>query len=250
VQYPTIKALALIDLGRFGEAWQSLEEEIADEAHRFGAALRDFGKLHFEIAVGAYDAAFDRAPHVISESKVLARAWMLNVTAGFLANIAPIFAGDQNAIARIEALIATTGATPGTNGEAALAFAKGDLSRAREGLVTSATLRVAGFAGRISLFRLQLLASVHAAEERWTEAREGILAAVALARPQHIKGVLWQLLGELALIERKLGLSEASRSHAEAKSILSEISQTIPDPQHRSCLLRGRVATRLGLAVG
>jgi len=36
VQYATIRALAYIQLGRFDDARRSLEDEVADEAHRFG----------------------------------------------------------------------------------------------------------------------------------------------------------------------------------------------------------------------
>ena len=61
VQYPTIKALALMDLGRFGGAWDALGKEIADEAHRFGAALRDYGKLFYELQVGDIEGALARA---------------------------------------------------------------------------------------------------------------------------------------------------------------------------------------------
>ena len=77
VQYPTIKALALIELGRFGEAWSALDQEIADDAHRFGVALQDLGRLQYEVSVGAFEAALARAPRVIAESHVLVRAWML-----------------------------------------------------------------------------------------------------------------------------------------------------------------------------
>src|SRR5262245_8741418 len=43
VQYPSIKGLALTDLGRFDEAWASFQAEVADDAHPFGRCMRELG---------------------------------------------------------------------------------------------------------------------------------------------------------------------------------------------------------------
>lgn len=40
VQYATLKAFALLSLGRYGDAWDSLQREVADEDHPFGNAFR------------------------------------------------------------------------------------------------------------------------------------------------------------------------------------------------------------------
>jgi len=247
VQYPTIKAMALMELGRFGDAWQSLEKEIADEAHRFGAALRDMGKLQYEINVGAYEAALKRAPHVIAESRALVRAWMLRWVSSMLAGIAPFHAGDASAIANIEALVASTRSSPGTNGNAALALANGDLDRAQSELAAAGDRSNFSATVNARLTTLQLLASVNGAQGRWDAARGDIAAAVELARETSARGQLWRLLGEQALIAEKLGLADtASSSRAAAENLLSEISATIPDEQHRATL--ERLASRLGSA--
>jgi len=44
VQYATLKAMSLIDMGRFDEAWQTLQEEIADDDHLFGRLFRQLGE--------------------------------------------------------------------------------------------------------------------------------------------------------------------------------------------------------------
>jgi len=41
VQYNTIKALALINLGRYGKAWDALQMEVTEEA--FGSAMQQYG---------------------------------------------------------------------------------------------------------------------------------------------------------------------------------------------------------------
>jgi len=249
VQYPTIKALALMELGRFGDAWRSLEQEIADEAHRFGAALRDMGKLQYEMSVGAYEAAFDRAPHVISESRVLVRAWMLRWTGLVLAGVAPVYTGDTATLGRIEALVDDTGYSLGATGKAALALARGDLGAARTELsAADDEYNVPANVGS-NLARLQVIAGIDAAQERWDAARANLISAVALAREKSARGRLWRLLGELALVEDKLGSTDAaSANRAEARNLLSEIAATIPDETHRRNLAQGLLATRLGLA--
>jgi tetratricopeptide (TPR) repeat protein len=247
VQYPTIKALALMELGRFGDAWQALEQEIADEAHRFGAALRDMGKLQYEVHVCAFEAAFDRAPHVISEAKVLARAWMLRWMSNLLGITARVFAGDAAALTRIEALVASTEASPGANGRAALALAHGDFAGARRELA-------GGLGSDRDVWlndanpRLEVLVAIDSAEGNWAAAQENIETAIKAARASDAKARLWRLLGERALIDTALGSADAAAaSRSEAKALLTEIAATIPDPAHRASLLRGRLASRLGL---
>ena len=43
VQYPTFRVLALMSLGRFGQAWESIGEEVSHGGYRFGAALQRWG---------------------------------------------------------------------------------------------------------------------------------------------------------------------------------------------------------------
>ena len=88
VQYPTIKALALIDLGRFDEAWASLQEEVADEAHPFGRCMRELGMACWLEALGALDRAEAKAHEVLEEAARLSRTWMQSFMADLLGVIA------------------------------------------------------------------------------------------------------------------------------------------------------------------
>jgi tetratricopeptide (TPR) repeat protein len=248
VQYPTIKALALMELGRFGDAWQTLDREVADEAHRFGAALQALGRLQYEVNVGDYEAALDRAPHVIAESRQLARAWMLQWTCDSLAGLAPIHAGDAATLARIDALIADTGSSPAVTSRAALALARGDLLAAREDLTTPRPGPARVILLNADIIRPRLLAAVEAAEDRWGPASKAMGEAIDLARESNSRQQLWRLLGEAARIEEALGQSDAaSATRVEARALMAEIAATIPDPRHRSRFLDGRLARQLGL---
>ncbi len=251
VQYPTIKAMALMELGRFGEAWTSLDEEICDEAHRFGAALQALGRMQYEIHVSDFEAALARAPLVIAESHAVVRAWMLLWAGSALAGIAPLFVGDAAALERIEALVADTGYAPSVTGGAALALAHGDLDAARETLVGYGSDR-GPYALNPQLLGLQLTASIEAEAKQWDAARTAITSAVALARERSSRNHLWRLLGQQAQIEAAAGAPGpvAAKIRAEAKALLAEVAATVPDPKHRATLLEGRLAQSLGLADG
>ena len=248
VMYPTIKALALIEGGRFDQAWDSLGQEIADDAHRFGAAVRDFGKLRYEISVGDFEAALGRAPHVISEAKVLMRAWMLSSISGWIALVAPLFADDPAMLDRIDALVAETGSSPGTNGKAALALARGDLVTARQALDAASASNAATAAIAAKLTHFQLLANVDSAQGHWPAAHANVTRAVTLARELGMASSLWRLLGEQSLIEQGLGQADAAAaSKAQAHSVLSEICLNLTDQRQRACLGEGLWARQLGL---
>jgi tetratricopeptide (TPR) repeat protein len=248
VQYPTIKSLALMQLGRFADAHAALDAEVADSAHRFGAALQSLGRMQYEDHVGDHAAAIERSAHVIAESKVLNRAWMLQWTCELLAGLAPDCAGDDPLLTRIAAQIADTGIPPSDLGRAAIALARGDVEGA-ERLLTANPLpefRVVTIAVRLD--HLRLLTDVLAAGGRWAEAQTRIDEALAVARAKQLPSELWQLLARLAKVERGAGRSTAADAAlAEARSIRATIAGTIADPRHRSCFLGGARAVRLGL---
>ena len=248
VQYPTIKAFALMALGRYGQAWASLEEEIADDAHRFGAALRDMGKLQYEIQLGAYEAALARAPHVIAESHVLVRAWMLQWISNLLATLAPVFEGNDEELEKIRSLISSTGMIPNGAGRAALAMVTGDQEAARQDLTDQTSV-----GPNITLLnetnRYQVLARLEARVGHAEAARAAIEAAEAQARAAQAQGILWRILAEKALIEEALeGDMAAAGSLGQAQALRAKVADTIPDPTHRASFLTGPLASHLGLA--
>jgi tetratricopeptide (TPR) repeat protein len=79
VQYATIRAFALIWLGRFDEARASLEKEIADDAHRFGRAFRDTGYGIYYLEMHAYRKASETFKSSIEQADQVGRAWLVDV---------------------------------------------------------------------------------------------------------------------------------------------------------------------------
>jgi tetratricopeptide (TPR) repeat protein len=76
VQYPTIKAIALLRLGRYGEAWAALQQEVADEEHPFGRAMQALGLGLYYMELMAYDRAVSILRDVYVEATRLRRVWM------------------------------------------------------------------------------------------------------------------------------------------------------------------------------
>ena len=247
VQYPSIRAFALMALGRYDHAWTSLGEEISDKDHRFGAALSDMGRLNYEVQLGAYDAALERAPHVIAESHALVRVWMLTWISSLLAGMSVMFVGDTGRLDRIDALIASTGVEPDRVGRATRILARGDVVGARA-LFPKDTPpdRLLGYLTELA--RRNLQARLAAAEDYPQQALEGITAASDLARQSNAEGQLWHILARQAQIEDALGRdAEASAHWDEAQALRTKIAAAIPDPAHRSAFLTGRLASHLGL---
>lgn len=76
VQYPTLKALALLELGRYGEAWESLQKEVTDEDHPFGQAMQALGLGMYYLELRAYDRAVLTFRDLFHRARRLRRGWM------------------------------------------------------------------------------------------------------------------------------------------------------------------------------
>jgi tetratricopeptide (TPR) repeat protein len=76
VQYPTLKAIALLRLGRYGEARAALQQEVADEEHPFGRAMQELGLGLYYADLMAYDRAAAILRDVYVKATRLRRVWM------------------------------------------------------------------------------------------------------------------------------------------------------------------------------
>jgi tetratricopeptide (TPR) repeat protein len=77
VQYGTIKSFALVEMGRFDEAWRALEQEVADETHPFGRLFQRLGQSVWFAAAGDYERVKHELPHIIEGATTLKRVWIL-----------------------------------------------------------------------------------------------------------------------------------------------------------------------------
>ena len=206
------------------------------------------GRLDYEVQLGVYDAALERAPHVIAESHALVRVWMLTWISSLMAGMSVMFTGDTDTLDRIDALIASTGVESDRVGRATRALARGDVAGARALFPWDALSdRLLGYLTELA--RRVLQAQLAVAEGDPQRALEAITTAADLARQSNADGLLWSILARQAQIEDALGREpEASAHWDEAQALRAKIAATVQDPAHRSAFLTGRLASHLGLA--
>jgi tetratricopeptide (TPR) repeat protein len=242
VQYPTIKGMALMDLGEFDASWSAINEEISDEDHRFGRALQQLGWLQYEMDVGALDSALARAPHVIEESHALSRVWMLKWITNALARSAQV-PGNESLLDTLGPLIESTGYTPDRVGRASLKMAEQKLDEA--GTLLADVQDVNDFfPGRRDLNGLSTTNSLHRATENWQALKTGAEKMLSITEPNEMLPLTWQALLNLGQAEKGLGLDSAA-SLTRAEAIWEKTANTIPDPKHRD--LYTAYAEKLGL---
>jgi tetratricopeptide (TPR) repeat protein len=82
VMYPTIKALALLDLGRFGDAAESLAQEVVAEP--FGVAMQKLGEAAYFTEVHAFEEGAAAARESLALADRFRRRWMQGLSLGYL----------------------------------------------------------------------------------------------------------------------------------------------------------------------
>jgi tetratricopeptide (TPR) repeat protein len=244
VQYPTIKAIALLELGRFDDALTAVGEEIADEDHRFGAALQKLGELQYLLDCAAYSEAFEKTPYLVEEAKALTRVWMLNWVARSLAHVTPYLDADD--LQRAKGLIETTGISLGRAGRSSLALADGDLDEARSLGSGKREAELEVREARLLLASRERFAQILVAAGAWDEASAEVDQAIPTAREAKLRQILWRLLALKAIISRSGNdQTAAEAAQAEARALHAEIGATITIPAHRESFLNGAVARQL-----
>ncbi|MHB8574767.1 MAG: AAA family ATPase [Dehalococcoidia bacterium] len=253
VQYPTIRALALLNLGRYDDAWASLQQEVADEAHSFGLAFRQYGEAQYLIEVLAFDRAVELLRHVTERARQLNRAWMLRGAQVFLAK---------------------TLARSGQLSDAALAGIEAELGQMRQHLPADALAEVYLARGEpeAALVQADKAVSTAAADGRRADQLPALetklrvllcldrlddvvaLAgeALALALDTNWQSMRWRVLATRAQAYTRLGNTEAAAADTRAAAELNRsLASTIPDPELKTMYESDPlVATILGAAQG
>jgi tetratricopeptide (TPR) repeat protein len=76
VMYPTLKTCALLMLGRYGEAWASLQQEIADEDHPFSRTFQLMGEGLYYYELSAYAHSIELFEEIVVQAERLHRPWL------------------------------------------------------------------------------------------------------------------------------------------------------------------------------
>ena len=243
VQYPTFKAQAWIALGRFGEAWESLGQEVIHGGYRFGAALQHWGYFLFKCQVGAARAALDDAESLIADCRALHRVWMLESAVDALAASSAQAGLHRESVE----LLGRTAPERAPRGVAAahMTLAGGDpaaaLEQARrvQDLLTEHGMPLpAADAGELAALCLVQLA-------RWDEARDEASRQIAFCVESGYRNLHWRLLAIRADARAGLGDREgADQDLAAAAVLLDALAATMPNAELRDAFLSQPAAAR------
>jgi tetratricopeptide (TPR) repeat protein len=236
VMYSTIKALALLGLGRYNAAWESLQEEIAGEEYPFGSALKDFGTGMYFLELMAYSKASTVFEGVIEQAKQVGRAWLsLWAQAGLSRSLLQSERLHEVNLDWITHDLASTGAAlaadaPYVLGE--IALIKGNLEEAlRQAEKARTEAWEQGWSpADVSALELQLrvLLELGKSGEVIPLADKGVRMAEEMAyRP-----LVWRLRAAKAQALAQLGdAGAAAQEYEAAAAVVRKLADTIGDPQ-------------------
>jgi len=247
VQYPSIKSFALMELGTFDDAWAACGEEIADEDHRFGAALQEMVKFQFELNCGDFDAALVRGPDVISESEALSRIWMLGWVANSCAIVQPYLIEQPDKIAEFNQLIESTGMPVRNAGEAALKIASGDFGDGIQILEKRVEREDRGLRVRDDAVTYLYLTLANLQHGNYRTAYEVGKQGITLCERHQLHYRHWQQLSLTALAAEQCGEADAASDMEKARELHAKVGGTVNDEKYQQAFLTGPMAKLHGL---
>jgi predicted ATPase/class 3 adenylate cyclase len=240
VQYPTIKAMALLDLGRFDAAWESLQQEVADEAHPFGAAVQRLGTAVYLEQVGALDQAVAVARQTLEEATALRRTWMQRWMVDLLESLA-LRTGSGESYPEVGEYAPGFSASPVLAAERRMAAGEPGVAL-REAREFSSKMLAMGVR-RTALLADEVAARALEALGRSAEAASAAQEILEAAEASGFRTLVWRMR---ALRARALDDREAAaREWDAARAIVRDIAARIPDPAHRTCFEAEPVAAQV-----
>jgi class 3 adenylate cyclase len=247
VQYGTIKSFALVDLGRFDEAWQALEQEVADDEHPFGQAFQHLGRIFWFAAAGDFERVIRDVPRLRADAAKLQRTWMLPWADELLASAIVASAADRTGEAGQHAMVEPArGHLPGEslvaaqllagNAETALAECERRLPQLRgEGRVRAYWI--------FEELRIRALLALG----RPNDACSAAETALSVIAPLGWRTLAWRLQAARASALDELGDKRAAVERRMAVELLTAVAATLRDtPAHSRFLSQRAAASLLG----
>ena len=232
VMYGSIKAINLVEMGRYGEVAGAIAQEVTDDDHPFGQAMASFARSLYLTRICAWGPAAHSLNDTLRRAGEHQRVWMQS------------WAG--SAMAVVEAHCRVGGVTDGpaefsTFGEwshgtsgAQIALAEGDPARAlelAERLVGPNRAGQARPASRDLVVAHDLVARAHLELGNHAAALDVSTAGLELAEPMEFGSAIWRLRRIRALALGGLGrLDEAATEAALAEAEFETLAQRIAEP--------------------
>jgi tetratricopeptide (TPR) repeat protein len=233
VQYPTIKALALVNLGQYGEAWDALQSEVTEEP--FGQAMREYGFMFYLMDLLAFEQASEQALTVAKLADELDRAWMRTGAQNLrVTSLARLGSLDDASLTEIEQDLQSFGGRLGRQARAEAMLSIGSLEEALE-LADAAIVSTERSGMKLDLIpALELKLRILLKMEKMTEALAVADNALEQANQTEYRSMIWRILAGRARAREAAGdETGANEDFQAAAAIARELVETIPDPELR-----------------
>ena len=245
VQYGTIKSFALVDLGRFDEAWQALEQEVADDEHPFGQAFQHLGRIFLYAAAGDFERVIRDVPRLRADAAKLQRKWMLPWADELLASAIVASAPDHTGEADQHAILEPArGHLPGESLVAAQLLAGNAETALAECDRRLPALRGEGRVRAFWIFeelRIRALLALGRPDDACSAAE----TALSVILPLGWRTLAWRLHAAQASALDELGDKRAAAERRSAVELLTAVAATLRDTSMRSRFLSQRAAASL-----
>jgi class 3 adenylate cyclase/tetratricopeptide (TPR) repeat protein len=245
VQYGTIKSFALVDLGRFDEAWQALEKEVADDEHPFGQAFQHLGRIFWYAAAGDFERVIRDVPRLRAEATKLQRKWMLPWADELLASAIVASAVDRTGEAGQHPMVEPArGHLPDQSFVAAQLLAGNAETALAECERRLPQLKGEGRVRAYWIFE-ELRIRALLALGRPDDACSGAATALSVVAPLGWRTLAWRLQAAQASALEELGDKRAAVERRSAVELLTAVAATLRDTAARSRFLSQRAAASL-----
>lgn len=245
VQYGTIKSFALVDLGRFDEAWQALEQEVADDEHPFGRAFQRLGQAHWRAAIGDFDRVVRDVPRILSDARALQRMWMIPWAEGLLASAIVGLEREGTIEATLRAKVEAAGGHLDGDALIAAQLRAGNGGAALAECETSLPQLEGEGRDRAYWITEELRVQALLTLGRLADVRDAADAALAVVRQLGWRSLEWRLSASLVAALDGLGDARATVERRQAAELLTAIAGTIGDTAARSRFLSQSAAAGL-----
>jgi hypothetical protein len=235
VQYATFKAVCLLGLGRYGEAWASAEREVADGAHPFARTVRQLGFALYFAELFDHTQVLELATDIAERGRQLRRLWVEDWAEAIRGlALARLGRGAEVDWARFDVeqsrLLAPHMQVAGARAALATGALEEATSRARSAIECSRVRDAAHEMVAAQLVAAQALVR----RGRWEETLAYADAGLAVADAKNYLPLQWLLRAArgqaLGALNR---LDEAQRDRAAATGLLAELAASVYDSDHR-----------------
>ena len=245
VQYGTIKSFALVDLGRFDEAWEALEREVADDEHPFGQAFQRLGRTFWYAGAGDYARVIRDIPQVFADARALQRTWMIPWADNLLASAIVASNPEGTSEATLRAAVETAGGRLTDDGLVAAQLLAGDAEASLAECARRLPELEAEGQTRAYWTTEELRIRALLALGRFADVRDAVDAALAVVGMLGWRSLAWRLRASRAAALGGLGDEQEAAERRTAVDLLMAVAGTLNDPSARSRFLSQRIAARL-----